>query len=315
MNAIDIFKQLIGNRIEPLIIRYNPYEDVFATHPYRHTFDLNFENDFVDILFDSIIFYAYEKDEIENKYERGRLSDLRKASRMAYENRLPKTERLNDGIMGELALDIFIKLFYPNIEMLYSRAKYIEKLPRKEQIPSRNGQEIKGYDGMVFSIENGQKYFWVGQVKTGSWKYCFDDIKEDINKSIIKYYFSDAIAIMCDVMCAVNNVSQPLQNIINDINDIICDSNGDREIKTQGILDYFNKENIIVRIPCLLMPEESKYNDSEALLDNIKRKVYDAFKDFKIVNEGNLDIEIVLLVFPIRDLKTIRRLFLEVRKK
>ena len=61
MNAIEIFKQLIGNRIEPLIIRYNPYEDVFATHPYRHTFDLNFENDFVDILFDSIIFMHTKK--------------------------------------------------------------------------------------------------------------------------------------------------------------------------------------------------------------------------------------------------------------
>jgi len=168
------------------------------------------------------------------------------------------------------------------------------------------GFHSDGHDYIKDAIKNGANTIVVSKIV---------DIKEDINKSIIKYYFSDAIAIMCDVMCAINNVSQPLQNIINDINDIIYDSNGDREIKTQGILDYFNKENIIVRIPCLLMPEESKYNDSEALLDNIKRKVYDAFKDFKIVNEGNLDIEIVLLVFPIRDLKTIRRLFLEVRKK
>lgn len=78
--------------------------------------------------------------------------------------------------MGELTLDAFIKLFYPDIELLYSRAKYIEKLPRKEATPERKGQEIKGYDGMVFSIEDEQKYLWVGQVKTGDWDYCLKAI-------------------------------------------------------------------------------------------------------------------------------------------
>lgn len=61
MNAIEIFKQLIGDKIAPLIIKYSPYTDKFMTHPYRHTFDADFEKEFSDILFDSIIFYAYEK--------------------------------------------------------------------------------------------------------------------------------------------------------------------------------------------------------------------------------------------------------------
>ena len=65
MDAVDIFKELIGQRLAPLIVKYDPYKDVFTTHPYRHIFDDNFEKIFTDVIFDSIIFYAYEKDEIE----------------------------------------------------------------------------------------------------------------------------------------------------------------------------------------------------------------------------------------------------------
>ena len=176
MDAIEIFKRLIGEKIKPMIIKYEPYKNVFTTYPYSHILDADFEERFTDTVFDSILFYAYEKDEIEKEYQKGHLDDLRKASRVAYENRVPKTEKEADGLLGELTLDCFIKLFFPDIEMLYSRAKYLERRPHKEETVERKGHEIKGYDCMVFSIENGKKYFWVGQVKTGDWKYCLDGI-------------------------------------------------------------------------------------------------------------------------------------------
>ena len=96
MKAIEIFKQLIGKRLSPLIVKYDPYKDVFTAHPYRHIFDENFESNFTDVIFDSIIFYAYEKDEIEKEYNKSRLKDLQKAARTAYENRIPKTEKETD---------------------------------------------------------------------------------------------------------------------------------------------------------------------------------------------------------------------------
>ncbi|MCH5160551.1 MAG: hypothetical protein J1G04_00820 [Clostridiales bacterium] len=314
MNAIDIFKSLIGDKIKPLIIKYELFKDAFTTYPYRHTLDADFEEKFTDAIFDSMIFYAYEKDEIEKEFKRGHLDDLRRASRVAYENRVSKTEKETDGLLGELTLDSFIKLFFPNIEMLYSRAKYAERIPHKEEIIQRKGHEIKGYDGMVFSTENGQKYFWVGQVKTGDWKYCLDNIKIDINKSVIKYYFSDAIVILCDIMRAVDSSSAELSKIIDDINDIIYDCNSKRAEQTAKILQYFKQENIKIRIPCLLMPNESEYDDRVKLLEIIKAKVKNAFKDFNVNNDDNLDIEIFLLVLPLRDLQKVRKLFLEVRK-
>ena len=238
MNAVDIFKKTIGERIKPMIIKYAPYTDSFETHPFRHSFDADFESRFSDLLYDSIVFYAYEKDEIEKEYGKGRLADLKKASIVAYD-RIPKTERKTDGLMGELTLDCFIKLFFPNIELLYSRAKYMERIPHKEKEIKKSGHEIKGYDGLVFSLENGKKIFWAGQVKTGKWNYCLDGIKEDINKSIIKYYFADSIAIMCDIMRAASSSSEELTKIIDDINDIIFDCGGDREKKTQEIIQSF----------------------------------------------------------------------------
>lgn len=313
MDAIEIFKKIIGEKLRPLVIKYDPYKDVFITYPYRHVFDDDFEQNFSDIMFDSIVFYAYDKDEIENDYRQSRLNNLRKASRRAYEDRVPKTEKLADGLLGELTLDSFIKLFFPNIEMLYSRVKYLPRYPHKEEVIKESGQEVKGFDGMLFSIEENQKYFWLGQVKTGGWQYCLDDIKKDINKSLIKYYFGDAIAILCDVMRSVNSTSKELNTIINNINNIIFDSN-DRQDRVKNIINYFKDNNIKTRIPCLIMPNEENYINEEVLLKIVKNKLNNAFKDFCIKNEENIDVEILLLVFPIRNLSKVRQNFLEVRR-
>ena len=62
------------------------------------------------------------------------------------------------------------------------------------------------------------------------------------------------------------------------------------------------------------MPNESDYDDSSRLIDNIKTKIKNAFKDFVLVNNNKLDIEVLLLVFPLRNLDKVRELFLEVRK-
>ena len=115
-------------------------------------------------------------------------------------------------------------------------------------------------------------------------------------------------------MRAVNSTSVELSKIIDDINDIIFDCNSNRAEQTERILQYFKQEQIIIRIPCLVMPNESDYDDSSRLIDNIKTKIKNAFKDFVLVNNNKLDIEVLLLVFPLRNLDKVRELFLEERK-
>ena len=78
--------------------------------------------------------------------------------------------------------------------------------------------------------------------------------------------------------------------------------------------EYFKQEQIVIRIPCLVMPNESDYDDSSRLIDNIKAKIKSTFQDFVLVNNDNLDIEVLLLVFPLRNLNKVREHFLEERK-
>ena len=314
MNAVEIYHSLIGDKLKPMIVEYTPYFDNYQYFPYHHVFDNDFEESFIDLIFNSIIFYAFEKNEIEKDYEKHRLDDLHKAARAAYNSRVPKTEKLADGLMGELTLDCFIKTFFNDIEMLYSRVKYIERVPRKNLEKEKKGQEVKGYDGLLFSVSNGRKYMWAGQVKTGTWEYCLRAIKEDISKSILKTYFSDSMLLMADIMRAASDHTIELEKIIDDLNDLQLEYSTDETILHQKIIEYFNSNSIIIRLPCLIMAGEDDYSDEAVLLEIIKEKCSNAFKNFSFENGESLNVEVMFLVFPVRDIKDLRSRFLSIRK-
>ena len=69
MNAVEIYHSLIGDKLKPMIVEYTPYSDNYRYFPYHHVFDPDFEKSFIDLIFNSIIFYAFEKNEIEKDYE------------------------------------------------------------------------------------------------------------------------------------------------------------------------------------------------------------------------------------------------------
>ena len=62
------------------------------------------------------------------------------------------------------------------------------------------------------------------------------------------------------------------------------------------------------------MPDEATYNDETMILNAIKAKVKSAFSDFALVNDEKIDVEVLILVFPMRNLQNVRKLFLEVRQ-
>ncbi len=65
VEAIQIFQKLIGARLAPIVFQYQPYTDTFLTYPYHHSTAPNFEAEFVDIMFDSIVFYALDLENVE----------------------------------------------------------------------------------------------------------------------------------------------------------------------------------------------------------------------------------------------------------
>ena len=191
----------------------------------------------------------------------------------------------------------------------------MERYPRKGADDKRSGHEVRGYDGLLFSCEDDKKYMWVGQVKTGSWKYCLDGIKKDINKSILEHYFSSAMMILADIMKAVSCRSKNLLKIIDDLNDLILEHSADKPLLHSKIVTYFKEENITIRVPCLIIADEKSYSGEKTLLEIIKTKVNDSFDDFNIVNDAGLNIEVLLLVFPVQNIGKIRSEFLGVRKQ
>ena len=78
-------------------------------------------------------------------------------------------------------------------------------------------------------------------------------------------------------------------------------------------MEYFKERNIILRVPCLLIAEESDYSDSEKLLRTVKTRCIKAFDGFSEDNDCGLNVEIMLMVFPVRDLHKLRQAFLDER--
>jgi predicted RNA-binding Zn-ribbon protein involved in translation (DUF1610 family) len=131
MDIRKFFKEHMIDNLNLLVFEYDINSSVCESKGFGHIKDDDFEERFIDLLINHIVFYSFEEDELINEYNRNRLDDLRKAAVAAYNKRIPKTERKNDGLLGELVLDMVLKSYYP-IEMLYARIKYIDQVPTKD---------------------------------------------------------------------------------------------------------------------------------------------------------------------------------------
>ena len=103
--------------------------------------------------------------------------------------------------------------------------------------------------------------------------------------------------------------------IIDDLNDLILEHSADKPLLHSKIVTYFKEENITIRVPCLIIADEKSYSGEKTLLEIIKTKVKDSFDDFNIANDAGLNIEVLLLVFPVQNIGKIRSEFLGVRKQ
>ena len=120
------------------------------------------------------------------------------------------------------------------------------------------------------------------------------------------------MAIMADIMMATSVLSSELKSIIDSLNDIFFEYPTETEERHYAIIEYFKENEIVIRIPCMIIAEE-EYTDTETLLNSIKDRCAKAFEDFTENNDSKLDIEIMLMVFPVRDLRKLRQEFLDER--
>lgn len=307
MDIRKFFKEHMIDNLNLLVFEYDINSSVCESKGFGHIKDDDFEERFIDLLINHIVFYSFEEDELINEYNRNRLDDLRKAAVAAYNKRIPKTERKNDGLLGELVLDMVLKSYYP-IEMLYARIKYIDQVPTKDY-----KKEVKGYDSLCFSMNDGKPSIWIGQIKTGDKTYCYKNIKDDLAKNLLHDYFSDSMLIMADNLRSKSNT---IINLINDINDIQYTYSEDKKILFSKVIEYFKSKNIEVIMPSMMLYESKKYDNINFIKDleeEIKDDIISNFKDYKFINQEGLNAKVIILVFTVRDLHALREKLLNFR--
>lgn len=291
------------------IIKYDSLIHKYEYKPYSHTVIQDSMDKLSKLVIDNMVFYAFSEEEVvEQNKKFGLLDDLTVAAKYAYQQRLPHRKNANtDGTVGEVLLDILIQVFEPISQKLIARAKYRQQ---------SDNNEIKGYDALYFTKNSNETSLWLGQVKTGGCKYCKSSIIDDLNNKYVLDYFCKSLFYIADKV----DDSSDLSIILNGINKICFESikNGWNDSKKMKFLINFLKDNkVIIKIPCLLAYTEDIYKDNSTLNINVLNSVNKMIKefektDFQIVK--GLEYQIMFCVFPLEDVKELRRKIVEFKK-
>ncbi|MHA6530957.1 Hachiman antiphage defense system protein HamA [Paenibacillus sp. BAC0078] len=296
-----LYNQLISDRAKVLIVSYDARKHQYEYRPYSHQGVPDALDTLSDLIVDNMVFYSFSEEEIVDQHNKfGLLDDLKNAAKYAYELRLPK--RLNaktDGTTGEVLLDIIIQVFEPISQKMIARAKY------KQQ---GDNNEIKGYDALYFTDSDDGVALWLGQVKTGSYSYCRNSIVDDLNSKYILDYFCKSIFYIADKL----DRSNTLAKVLGSVNKICFESiknNWSDDQKKQTLINYLKKQEVKVKIPCLLAFTSSIYKESSELSNKIEQELRSFIdeidtSDFLIANE--IEHELMFIIFPLEDINKLR---------
>lgn len=245
---------------------------------------------------DNIIFYCYGEDEIVARFKNRLFSDLETATKKAYSNRLPNRRSYNDGLLGEILLDLIIQSLYPNAYKLAVRTLFRQN----------DNNEIKGYDLTYFTNENGAITLWLGQAKLGSKQYCRRGILEDIKTKYTDLYMSKQIFFMADKPVGITEEGKQIASLLDQLNTL--NMNEDETCQAEKLIQYFVSSNIDICIPCLLAYDKADvYTDITELENRIKAEIVWVKRVFeKIFDFNGIDPKLLFILFPIVDIESLR---------
>lgn len=277
----------------------NPTSTKHKYDPIYHLHDAGTEAKLGQYMRKHIFFYAYSESEVISAYSRKRLDDIEKAVKHTLKERLPKrTDISKNGIHSEVLLDLLLALYYPQNCKLATRAIYRQQ---------SDNQEIKGFDGLHFVIENGKKYIWLGQAKMGGRDYCINSIIDDLNDKMNMIYTAEQLFFIAD---KENKVTDEALQFLNDINDTSWVAGEiDSTKRAEVLTEFLKKENVELILPCLLAYEEPMiYSDENLISTNMTKEIEKIIKKFDSKFKSLVDIpySVLILMIPIRKLKPLR---------
>lgn len=244
----------------------------------------------------NIIFYCYGEDEVVENYRNGLFTNLEKATKFAYMNRLPKRQSDQDGLLSEVLMDVIIQSVVPNAYKLAVRTIFRQN----------DNNEIKGYDLTYFTDLNGKISLWLGQAKLGSLQYCKEGIIKDLQQKYTELYMANQLFFLADKPVGITEQGKRIANLLNQLN--MLNVNENQQYRTEKLIKFLKDQNIDICIPCLLAYEKKYvYRDRLILEQKIDRELKWAKKHFEQYFSGlDLDIILIFIVFPIDDVRSLR---------
>lgn len=300
MEEKDILKRLIKNdslfnMIGVIVQRYdilpNNKEHIGAYIEYQDIQELR--DGFVEELSDTIVDWIYSSEKYEEIKKKLVNSGKSEAAASQYIGRKAKNKfRANknsenvliQGQMGELLLYHFIQKCMKAVPLL-----------RKMNIATSSDHERFGADAIHFKIENDKNIIILGEAKTYTSKYKFNEAFSDALDSILNTYNNHrselGLYIHEDFLDDEMNVvaERYLNNTLKSV-----------EIQLVSIVTY-NELSIIDKI------------DENTIRNNIKKIIEDRYRKY---NNNNIDMSknpilsrITYIVFPVWDLKELAEKF------
>lgn len=145
-------------------------------------------DDFISELYDTIVDWVYSSDKYvalknaainKGKTEQAANSEIQRKARQKFRGDRDSDKLLVQGQLGQLLLFHYIQRFQRAIPLL-----------RKMRITTSKNHERFGADAIHFKIENDKPIIILGEAKTYTSKYKFNDAFEDAIDSIITTYTS-----------------------------------------------------------------------------------------------------------------------------
>lgn len=292
-----IYQDEIISKSNYVIISYKPMIDQWIYNAYSHSTEGKGVELLADLMRKNLLFYCFGEEEIVGFYETNKFSSLDTAAKYAYSQRLPKRKNNNDGLPGEVLLDLLIQVYNPKAYKLAVRTIFRQN----------DNNEIKGFDLTYFSLEDGNITIWLGQSKLGDREYCKRGIDSDLIKKYTKQYLSEQLFFVCDKRMELTKEAKQILSAIDDIN-LLCIENPGIN-KTEKLFEYFSNNNVSIKIPCLLAYEKKDIYDNPLLIEEMIKKELSSIREYfqnKKYSFDGFEPEIVIYIFPIEDIQRLR---------
>lgn len=293
----DIYDQIIIQKSNGIILSFSPLNDKYTYMPYCHSVSENAVEELTELMRYNLFFYSFGEDEVVDYHKQGRLDSIEQATKYAYKNRLPYRKSDQDGLPGEVLLDLLIQIYNPTAYKLAVRTIFRQN----------DNSEIKGYDLTYFSKDEFGFFLWLGQAKLGKKDYCKKGIDTDLLSKYLSNYLAEQLYFVSDKRVLITEDATAILKAIDALNyrTIYEDEN----IRVQELLHLLDRLGVKIRIPCLLAYDaENVYKDKTKLCDRIATEV-DNIRNFFNKNSYKFvgfSPEIIFYIFPIQSIERLR---------